>query len=50
MKKKNIDGDAVPKDPVKAFAWYLKAAEQGDEHAQCNLGYCYYQGVGVTKG
>ena len=34
MKNKNIDGDAVPKDPVKAFEWYLKAAEQGDAHAQ----------------
>ncbi|MEI8174204.1 MAG: tetratricopeptide repeat protein, partial [Deltaproteobacteria bacterium] len=49
MKNKNIDGDAVPKDPVKAFEWYLKAAGQGDAHAQCSLGYCYYQGAGVTK-
>ena len=29
--------------------WYRKAAEQGYADAQHNLGYCYANGMGVTK-
>jgi len=29
MEIKYIDGDEVPKDPVKACEWYLQAAKQG---------------------
>ena len=35
-------------DKEKAVEWYTKAAEQGDSNAQCNLGYCYDNGDGVT--
>ncbi len=28
--------------------WYQKAANQGQENAQCNLGLCYYYGHGVS--
>ena len=33
----------------EAAKWYRKAADQGDADAQCNLGYCYKTGDGVTK-
>ena len=29
--------------------WYTKSAEQGYAHGQCNLGYMYKNGFGVTK-
>ena len=31
------------------FKWYRKAAEQGHAEAQCILGDCYQQGIGVKK-
>ena len=34
---------------AEAVRWYRKAAEQGHARAQCNLGYCYANGQGVTK-
>ncbi len=37
------------KNYTEAVKWYRKAAEQGYADAQCNLGYCYKQGNGVTK-
>lgn len=32
---------------TEAVRWYKKAAEQGDAHAQNNLGCCYENGDGV---
>ena len=29
--------------------WYTKAANQGDVDALCNLGRCYYEGLGVQQ-
>ena len=37
------------KDYVKAVEWYRKAAERGNANAQCYLGYCFKDGVGVDK-
>ena len=34
-------------DKAKAVQLYRQAAEQGDARAQCNLGFCYYQGIGI---
>ena len=34
---------------TEAVKWYRKAADQGYATAQCNLGYCYEKGEGVTK-
>ena len=38
---------ALKKTVDKAFALYIKAAEQGDEVAQCNVGYYYDNGISV---
>ena len=37
------------KNYTEAAKWYRKAAEQGYADAQCDLGYLYDQGLGVTK-
>ena len=37
------------KNYTEAVKWYRKAADQGYADAQCNLGYMYNQGLGVTK-
>jgi TPR repeat protein len=37
------------KNELEAAKWYHKAAAQGDEYAQTNLGACYYDGRGVAK-
>ncbi len=42
-------GLGVPKDPVEAVRWYMKAAEQGYAEAQHNLGVMYSQGEGVSQ-
>jgi TPR repeat protein len=34
----------VKQDYVKALDWYTKAADQGDAHAQCNIGVVYAYG------
>jgi TPR repeat protein len=39
----------MAKDEVEAVKWYRKAAEQGDELAQFNLGVMYDNGQGVAK-
>ena len=39
----------TPKDPVKAVAWYRKAAEQGHAGAQYSLGQMYDNGEGVPE-
>lgn len=39
----------VSQDDEQAVYWYRKAAEQGDAYAQCDLGLCYADGVGVLQ-
>ena len=39
----------VAKDLAKAEEWFRKAAEQGVDMAQYNLGICYGQGYGVAQ-
>ncbi len=34
---------------TEAFNWWQKAAEQGDAIAQYRVGYCYENGLGVSK-
>ena len=36
-------------NPPEAVKWYRKAAEQGHEYGQNNLGFCYITGEGVVK-
>lgn len=36
-------------DSQQAVDWYRKAAENGNERAQYLLGYCYENGIGVSK-
>ena len=38
-----------PPDFAEAFAWYKKAAEQGDAEAQNCLGLCFEEGSGIEK-
>ncbi len=42
-------GRGVPKDATEASQWYRKAAEQGFQSAQFNLGDLYKNGTGVAK-
>ena len=42
-------GIAVEQDYKKAFEWYQKAAEQGHDTAQYELGNHYYYGHGTEK-
>ena len=32
-----------------AVKWFRLAAKQGDALAQCNLAFCYREGIGVEK-
>ena len=41
--------DGVPQNAEKAVEWFTKAAEQGDDEAQFQLGYLYSKGEGVVK-
>ena len=44
-----LDGTGgLPHDPVRAVAWFMKAAEQGDSRAERHLGWCYWKGEGVS--
>ena len=43
------NGEFVQKDFEKALSWYTKAAENGNELAQHNLGVIYSQGNGVVQ-
>jgi len=38
-------GDGVEESYEKAVEWYLKAAEQVNADAQCNLGWMYVNGL-----
>ena len=40
-------GRRIPQAPEKAFAYWLKAAEQGHAESQYELGMCYASGQGV---
>jgi TPR repeat protein len=42
-------GTEVPHDYQQAMSWNRKAAEQGDAHAQRDLGWMYANGSGVTQ-
>ena len=42
-------GEAVPQDHAEAVKWYRKAAEQGLDFAQYNLGVVYSEGEGVPQ-
>ncbi|KAJ3297925.1 hypothetical protein HK104_011385 [Borealophlyctis nickersoniae] len=39
----------VEKNEAKAVEWYQKAADQGNQIGQFNLGHCYEHGIGVAK-
>jgi uncharacterized protein len=39
----------VAKEEMKALEWFLKSAEQGFAHEQCNLGLMFLNGNGVAK-
>ena len=43
------DGEGVAQDYVEAAKWYRRAAEQGDDSAQFNLGRMYADGEGVAQ-
>ena len=43
------NGTGAPPNPVKAFEWYLKSAEQGFPAAQLSLGVMYSDGKGVQR-
>jgi len=40
--------DGVPLDYAAAMKWYRKAAQQGDKHAQFQIGGMYQRGEGVA--
>ena len=40
-------GQGVEADKARAAQLYKEAAEQGNPWAQCNYGFCLYQGIGV---
>jgi len=42
-------GEGVAKDPVQAFEWFRKAAEQGNSYGQDHLGMMYERGDAATK-
>ena len=39
----------MPKNDNEGVKWYQKAAEQGHANAQNSLGFCYRNGLGVSK-
>lgn len=43
------NGDGVTQDYSEAVKWYRKAAKQGNQDAQNNLGVCYEDGNSVAK-
>ena len=42
-------GQGVPRDDIQAFAWYRRAARQGNALAQNNLALMYANGNGVKR-
>ncbi len=47
--KMYLDGKGVAQDYRKAFEWYSETAQQGDAHAQFNLGVMYHLGDGTMQ-
>ena len=43
------NGEGVERDLKKAAKLYQLSADQGESIAQCNLGTCYAEGIGVEK-
>ena len=43
------NGYGVPQDYTEAIKWYRRAAEQGNDRAQYNLGLMYDVGYGVPQ-
>jgi TPR repeat protein len=43
------NGQGIIKNYAEAAKWYRKSAENGNQNAQYNLGWCYQYGQGVTK-
>jgi TPR repeat protein len=43
------NGLGIRQDSVQAAVWFRKAAEQGDESAQVDLGLLYTDGYGVPR-
>ncbi|MEP7062462.1 MAG: transglycosylase SLT domain-containing protein [Betaproteobacteria bacterium] len=43
------NGEGLPKDPLRAFELYCKAAKEGDAEAQYDLGWMYFNGRGVDR-
>ncbi|EXX50137.1 hypothetical protein RirG_273700 [Rhizophagus irregularis DAOM 197198w] len=43
------NGEGIEKNLEKAFHWYQKAAENGNENAMNNLAICYESGEGIEK-
>lgn len=44
-----IESKGVEQDYKQAYSWFLKAAEQGFDKAQQNLGIMYKKGMGIEK-
>ena len=44
-----VTGGLFPKDAATAVQWYRKAADQGNVHAEAELGYFYLIGKGVPQ-
>jgi hypothetical protein len=42
-------GKGVEQDAVKAFEWYMEAADKGDMQFQVNVANAYYLGDGVEQ-
>lgn len=42
-------GQGISQDDVKAFEWYLKAAECGNVDAMNKVAECYKNGKGIGK-
>ena len=43
------EGTGVPQSDTEAIAWFLKAAELGNNIAQFNVGISYYLGRGINR-
>jgi len=42
-------GEGIPKNDAEAVRWLRKAADQGNDTAQNNLGAAYLEGQGIAK-
>lgn len=43
------NGLGVPQDHTKAFEYYYEAAKLEDSTGECNLAFCYLNGIGVDR-